>query len=81
MSIFKDILHVVLQNDVCYHCNQRAAVLMSCQNTEETVLAYDSIHLDYIVALTKWIENISRCALCCYPPLLSIKSTDTWCLV
>ena len=53
MSIFKDILHVVLQNDVCYHCNQRAAVLMSCKNTEETVLAYDSIHLDYIVALTK----------------------------
>ena len=37
MSIFKDIL--VLQNEVGYHGNQRAAVLMSCKNTEETVLA------------------------------------------
>ena len=51
MSIFKDIL--VLQNEVCYHGNQRAAVLMSCKNTEETVLAYDQIYLDYIFALAK----------------------------
>ena len=51
MHIFKDIL--VLQNEVCYHGNRCAAVLMSCKNTEETVLAYDQIHLDYIVALTK----------------------------
>ena len=49
MSIFKDILD--LQNKVCYHGNQRAAVLMSCKNTEETVLTYNPIHLDYIVAL------------------------------
>ena len=51
MSIFKDILD--LRNEVCYHGNQRAAVLMSCKNTEETIRAYDPIHLDYIVALTK----------------------------
>ena len=48
MSIFKDILV-----KVCDHGNQHAAVLMSCKNTDETVLAYDPIHLDYIVALTK----------------------------
>ena len=48
MSIFKDIL--ILQNEVC---NQRAAALMSCTNTEETVLAYDPIHSDKKVALTK----------------------------
>ena len=52
MSIFKTFI-LVLQNEVCYHGNQRAAVLMSCKNTEETVLAYDPIHLDYIVVLTK----------------------------
>ena len=51
MSIFKDIL--VLQNEICYHGNQHAAVLMPCKNTEETVLAFDPFHLDYIVALTK----------------------------
>ena len=51
MRIFKDIL--VLENEVCYHGNQHAAVLMSCKNSEETVLAYGSIHLDYIVALIK----------------------------
>ena len=51
ISIFKDIL--VLQNEDCYHGNQHAAVLMSCKNTEETVLAYDPIHLDYIDVLTK----------------------------
>ena len=48
MNIFKDIL--VLQNEVCYHSNQRAAVLMSCKNSDETVLAFYLIHLDYIVA-------------------------------
>ena len=47
MSIFKDIL--VLQNEVCYHGNQGAAVLMSCKNTEEIVLAYNPIRLDDIV--------------------------------
>ena len=51
MSILKNNLG--LQNEVCYHGNQRAAVLVSCKNTEETVLAYDPIHLDYINALTK----------------------------
>ena len=34
--------------EVCYHGNQRPAVLMTCKNKEETVLAYDPIHLDYI---------------------------------
>ena len=48
---FKDIL--VLKNEVCYHGNQRVAVLVSCTNTEESVLAYDQIHLDDVVALTK----------------------------
>ena len=51
MSILKNNLG--LQNEVCYHGNQRAAVLVSCKNTEEAVLAYDPIHLDYINALTK----------------------------
>ena len=51
MSIFKDIL--VLQNEVCYDGIQHAAVY-----TEETVHAYDPIHLDYMVALTKQIVNI-----------------------
>ena len=49
MRIFKDIL--VQQNEVCYHGNQCAAALMSCKNTEDNVLAYDQIHLDYIVIL------------------------------
>ena len=48
MSIFKTFF--VLQTEVGYHSNQRVAVLMSCKNTEETVLAYDPNHLDYIVA-------------------------------
>ena len=43
----------MLQNEVCYHGNQGAAVLMSCKNTEESVFPYDPIRLDYIVALTK----------------------------
>ena len=51
MSIFKNIL--VLQNEICFHGNQRAVVLMSCKNTEETVLANDPIHLDFIIAITK----------------------------
>ena len=51
MSILKNNLG--LQNEVCYHGNQHAAVLVSCKNTEEAVLAYDPIHLDYINALTK----------------------------
>ena len=65
MSIFEEIL--VLNNEVCYHGNQHAAVLMSCKSTEETVLAYHPIHLDYIVALSKLIDNLIRCALYCYP--------------
>ena len=52
MSIFKDLL--VLQNEVCYHGNQHAAVFMSCKNTEETIPAYEPIHLDYIDFLSKW---------------------------
>ena len=51
MSNFKDIL--ALQNEVCYYGYKGAAILMSCKNTEESALAYDPIHLDYIVALTK----------------------------
>ena len=70
MSIFQDIL--VLQNEVCYHGNQHAAVLMSCKNTEETVLAYDPIHLDHIVALIKVIDDIIRRALYCYPTHFSL---------
>ena len=46
--------------------NQGAAVLMSCKNTEETVLAYDPIRFEYKVALTKLIDNMIRCALYCY---------------
>ena len=65
MSIFKDIL--VLQNEVCYHGNQHAAVY-----TEETAHAYDPIHLDYMVALTKRIDNIILCALNCYPAHFSL---------
>ena len=70
MSSFKDIL--VLQNEVCYHGNQRDAVLMSRKNTEESVLAHDPIQLDYIVALTKWIDSIFRCAFYCYPTHFSL---------
>ena len=51
MSNWEDIL--VLQNEVCYYGNQRAAVLMSCKNAEEFVIVYDPIHLDYIVDLTE----------------------------
>ena len=48
---FKD--NLVLLNEVCFLGNQRAAVLMSCKNTEETVLAYDPLYLDYIVAFKR----------------------------
>ena len=58
MSILRD----------CFHGNQHAVILMSCKNTEETALTYGQIHLDYTVALTKYIGNIIRCALYCYPP-------------
>ena len=51
MSILKTFF--VLKTEVCYHGNQHAAVFMSCKNTEESVLAYDPIHLDYKVALSK----------------------------
>ena len=51
MSILLDILDS--QNEVCYNGNQLTAVLMSCKNKEETVLAYDPIHLDYKVELSK----------------------------
>ena len=52
---------------------------MSCKNTEETVLAYDPIHLYYIDVLTKRIDNTIGCALYLLPrPLFSIKATDTW---
>ena len=51
MSIFKDLL--VLQNEVCYHGNQHAAVFMSCKNEEETIPAYEPIHLDYVDVLSK----------------------------
>ena len=50
MSIFKDLL--VLQNQVCFHGNQHAVILMLCKNTEETALIYGPIHLDDTVALT-----------------------------
>ena len=51
----KDILVYILQIKVCYPGNQRATVLMSCKNTEDTVLPVDPIHLnvDCIVALTE----------------------------
>ena len=65
MSIIKGLL--VLQNQVCFHGNQHAVILMSCKNTEETALVYGPIHLDDTVALTKCIENIIRCALYFYP--------------
>ena len=70
MSILKNNLG--LQNEVCYHGNQHAAVLVSCKNTEEAVLAYDPIHLDYINALTKWIDKTNRCAHYCYPTHFSL---------
>ena len=81
MSILKDLL--ALQNQVCFHGNQHAVILMSCNNTEETALVYGPSHLDDTVTLTKCIGNIIRCVLYCYPiqPLFSIKATDTWCLV
>ena len=81
MSIFKD--RFALQNQVCFHSNQHAVILMSCKNTEETALVYGPSHIDSTVALTKCIDNIIRCALYCYPthPLFSIKATDTLCLV
>ena len=44
MSIFKDLL--VLQNQVCFHGDQHAVILMSCKNTKETALVYGPIHLD-----------------------------------
>ena len=70
MSMFKDIL--VLQNQVCFHGNQHAVILMSCKNTEATALAYGPIHLDYTVALTKCIDNIIRYALYRYPTHFSL---------
>ena len=51
MSIFKDLL--VLQNQVCFHDNKHAVILMLCKNTEETALINGPIHLDDTVALTK----------------------------
>ena len=65
MSILKDLL--ALQNQFCFHGNQQAVILMSCTNTEETALVYGPSHLDDTVALTKFIDNIIRCALYCYP--------------
>ena len=51
MSIFKTFEIYIFE--VCYHGKQRAAVLMSRKNTEDTVFAYALIYLDYKVALTK----------------------------
>ena len=70
MSIIKDLL--VLQNQVCFHCNQHAVILMSCKNTEETALVYGPIHLADTVALTKCIDNIIRRALYCYSTHFSL---------
>ena len=70
MSFFKDLL--VLQNQVCFHGNQNAVIFMSCKNTEETALVYGPIHLDDTVALTKYIDNIIRCALYPYPTHFSL---------
>ena len=50
MCIFKDLL--ALQNQVCFHGNQHAVILMSCKNTEETALVYGQSHLDDTGALT-----------------------------
>ena len=70
MSIFKDLL--VLQNQVCFHDNKHAVILMLRKNTEETALINGLIHLDDTVALTKCIDNIIRCALYCYPTHFSL---------
>ena len=70
MSIFKDLL--VLQNQVCFHGNQHAVILMLCKITEETALIYGPIHLDDTVALTKCIDNIIRFAPYCYPTHFSL---------
>ena len=70
MSIFKDLL--ILQNQVCFHGNQHAVILIICKNTEENALIYGPIHFDDTVALTKRIDNIIRCALYCYPTHFSL---------
>ena len=50
MSVFKDILF--WKNEDWYYGNQHTAALMLFNNTEESVLVYDPLHLDYIFALT-----------------------------
>ena len=44
---------------------------MSCTKTEETALVYGPSRLDDTVALTKFIDNIIRCALYCYPKIVN----------
>ena len=50
---------------------------MSCKNTEETALVYGPSHINDTVALTKCIDNISRCSLYCYPTHFTLKGRET----
>ena len=51
MTVFHGFLF--WKKEDCYHGNQVTAVLMPCYNTEETVLVYDPLNLDYVFALSK----------------------------
>ena len=72
MTVCQDI--TVLENEVCYHGNQLTAVLLSCNNIEDTVLVYDPLHLDYIVVLNKLIGNTTRCAIFVTPTTFHYRS-------